>query len=181
MTNGARQRWKELEVARRLPLGRAAHPDDCLALTIKGVDWALPPRGIRVVPRFRDGGAALEVLDGPNCLQATRLVEAVRRLKRDRRCRCCGRVTESVVNAAATDAGLEVLEAAASLAARALRGQYHLNDAELSELLSFDSSMPPGWTVQIIRWAMGLDTAAPRAPDEAPPKPRWWAFWRRWK
>ena len=181
MTNDMRRRWKELEVARRFPLGRAAHPDDCLALTIQGVNWALPPRGLRVVPRFRDGGAVLEVQDKRKCPQAARLVEAVRRLKRDRRCRCCGRVTGSVLNAAATDAGLEVLEAAASLAAEALREQYDLDGAELSELLSFDSARPPGWTLQIIRWAMGLDTPAPRAPGEARPEPRWWAFWRRWK
>lgn len=169
MNTDERTRWKELEVARRRPLGQAAHPDDCLRLSAKGVDWALPRRGLRVVPKFGHGGrVALEVQGKRDWPDAARLVEAVRLLKEDRRCPQCGRATASAIDASIRDAGVSLLDATAKLAAKALRTQYDLSDEELSELLAFDLPHWPDWSVQIIRWAMGLNAQAPAAPEAKP-------------
>jgi len=180
MNTDERTRWKQLEVARRRPLGQAAHPDDCFRLTAKGVDWALPRRGVRIVPKFGDNGkVALDVQGKRDWPDAARLVKCVRWLKQDRRCAECGRAIESAIDASIRDAGVSFLEAAAELAAKALRTQYDLSDAELSELLAFDLPHWPEWSVQIIRWAMGLDTQAPVAPVAPEAKPRRQATRRR--
>lgn len=179
MTPEQRKRWKELEVSRRLPVGWAAHPDDCETLTIKGVDWALPSRGLRVVPVFQDGRAVLSMAGADQWPEARRLAELARQIKREHLCPRCGRATAATVDADGKGPGLDALETAATLARHVLTAQYDLNDEELSELLSFDCPRTPDWCTQLVRWSAGLDTKRAPAPASRRSPRRWWRFWRR--
>ena len=54
--------FRALEVtSRRKVGGRVRHPDACPKLLIRGAAWAIPPRGIEVVPRFTGGRVTAEV------------------------------------------------------------------------------------------------------------------------
>jgi len=168
MSTHDRNHWKSLEVTSRLPLSRAAHPDDCMTLTVRGVDWALPPRGLRVVPRFTAGRAELERQGGRAWPGANRLVDLARRIKRTRRCPCCGGAIGAVAGAPDAE-GAEFVRGAVDLAARTLRAQYDLSDEDLSELLAFEPARLPEWFGQILRWALGLHTRGIRV---TPPRRR---------
>ena len=57
---------QSLDYFKRLEIGGrrvgATHPDQCPKLRLHGVDFAIPPRGIQVRPRFdSDGKATLEM------------------------------------------------------------------------------------------------------------------------
>ena len=54
--------YKRLEAETRRPSAPGVvHPDRCPKLPIRGVAWAVPPRGERIMPVFDDDGQVVEV------------------------------------------------------------------------------------------------------------------------
>jgi len=178
---GELKAWKRIEAAARRPLGQAAHPDDCPKLLIRRVAWAIPPRGLRVVPRFDVAGVRLSVSGEDGWPEAAQLVRAVGRVKHDRLCPACGQVVGGAAEIDLDAAGRRVLELAVALAGRALRRQYALTDEQLGELLAFDSAAAPPWLGQLIAWAAGLPPAGVgrKLPPPANRRRPWWKLWHR--
>ena len=166
--------YKRLERDRRRPLGQAAHPDDCPKLRIRGVAWAVPPRGVRVAPRFCPGGLKLAVTEAEDWPELTELREAVRALQKPRRCRRCGQVIEGQLGLR-LPTHRRVLELAFAAAARALRAQYDLSDEELADLLAIAGPVVPRWFEQIVRYSCGLDLESSRTPIEGTSRRSWLA------
>ena len=165
--------YKRLEAETHRAAGTGVvHPDRCPKLHIRGVAWAIPPRGGQIIPSFGQGGKVVEVTTSSDeCWpEIGALVEAVE-FPADVVCRTCGQPTATSVSATA---GL--LRAFFSLAARALRSQYDLSNEQMTDLLAFDAAAAPAWFEPLLRWAVSLPEA-----DPAPVKrrKRWWLFWKR--
>ena len=163
---------RELEVRRRR--AGALHPDACAKLHVAGAAFAVPPRGVRIVPRFAGAEASVEVIGLEGADPAERLL-SLARLAEGPRCRRCGRPTGAALEiAAGRDA--DFLSECFGLARRLLLCQYELSDAELSELLAFTAGQAPAWIAELLRWcAAGGQEDLPQMPQ--PVKRRWW----RWK
>lgn len=165
--------YKRLEAETRRPSGPGVvHPDRCPKLPIRGVAWAVPPRGVQIIPSFGQDGKVVEVTTScdESWPEIDALVEAVE-LPVDVVCPRCGQPTVTSVSATA---GL--LRAFFGLAARALRSQYDLANEQMTDLLAFDAAAAPAWFEPLLRWAVSLPEA-----DPAPAKrrKRSWLFWKR--
>ena len=144
----ARAYWQEVQ-CKALRKG-VRHPDECPKLTIQGIEWAIPPRGTSVRPKFVGGKVELagtDDLDWPEIAATIAAADA----RDEATCPTCGQPTE-----AALEASHEFLVAGFALAARALRHQYDLTDDQLSDLLEFGSADLPVWTVELLAWASGV-------------------------
>ncbi len=136
--------YKQIEVACRRKMPEAMHPDACPKLRLHGVDFAIPPRGLRVVPKFdADGKATLDVSGGDDWPEVPALLE---------------RLVESLGED--NNIAAEVLCELMTLGRRALLAQYDLTDEQVAELLAFDSDEGPAWVNSLIRWARGALTDA---------------------
>jgi len=162
--------YKRLERDRRRPLGRAPHPDRCPKLRIRGVEWALPPRQVRIAPRFGPDGVELVASQQRPSAELAGLRTALAALRSRRRCPACGQTTGATVELDLRRHA-RVLEMAFAAAARALRCQYDLGDEELSDLLAIDGDAAPVWVAQVVRYACGLAPGA-ASPAENHPTPR---------
>ncbi len=167
--------YKRLERDRRRPLGQAAHPDDCPKLWIRGVAWAVPRHGARIVPRFGPGGTRLEVTGARDWPELAELRDAVRALQEPRRCRRCGQPIEARLELH-LPSHRRVLELAFTVAAKALRTQYTLSDEELADLLAIADQSVPAWFEQVIRYCCGLGVEPRQAKVPLPAK-RGWLAW----
>ena len=59
-----RDHFRQMEVQARKTASHALHPDQCPKLRLHGVDFAIPPRGLRVCPQFDGEGKATLTVDG---------------------------------------------------------------------------------------------------------------------
>lgn len=143
------------------------HGDLCPKLTLHGVAFAIPPRGVRMVPRF-DGPAVRFETVWP-CEEAdvdARRLLALAPLKRD----VCPRCGQAVGGRIEIDpgGGSEFLALCFSLAGRLLRRFYDLDDHRLTELLSFPTDQPPTWIAELLAWSADLPAQQPTAPPTPP-------------
>lgn len=151
------EHWKELEAGSRRPTSEAAHPDDCPKLKIKGVAWAIPSRGARLVPTFADGKAAFAVSGQEKHPEAAELLALTAENRQEQTCSKCGQAVAAAVEID-IEQGSKLLDLAATLTAKLLRRQYTLTDEQLGELLAFSADTAPEWLAGILRWASGLPT-----------------------
>jgi hypothetical protein len=165
---------RELEVRRRR--AGALHPDACPKLHLVGVAFAVPPRELRIVPRF-DGGQVRAEVAGLNSDEPAARLLALARLSAGRRCRRCGNVAGEGLELSPQRDG-EFLGECFALARRLLLSQYELSDGELAELLSFGAAAAPVWIAQLLRWCAGGNEPAP-SPATPPARRRHWWPWRR--
>lgn len=168
--------YRALERDARRPLSAAAHPDDCPKLLLHGVGFAVPRPAGRIVPRFGPGGVRLETQGGEECPEAAELRRALAPLRKER---LCPRCRQPVGAALEIDGGRgrRTLELAFAVAAKALRRQYDLSDAQLADLLAFSAGSLPEWFGQIVRYCHGLSPdGSPRTPSagQADPAKRTW-------
>jgi hypothetical protein len=148
-----REHFNSLEIARRKSGGSVRHPDLCPKLRLHGVDFAVPPRGLRVTPVFARGQVTVAVTGSGEWPQVARLLAAVT-VRQTARCAKCGQTLRAVAEAdARQDAGF--LAVCFDLAGSLLRCQYDLTDDELTELLAFSLEAPPIWLAQLLRWCLG--------------------------
>ncbi len=122
----------------------APHPDRCAKLHLRGVAFALPPRGLRVYPIFDAAGEATVRVDGVD--RWPRIPGLLKRLARRLRRR---RLTFNPT--APADLLCDVM----ALAREALLTQYDLSDAHVADLLSFDADQRPPWIGELLSWAQG--------------------------
>lgn len=180
-------RWRELEVSARRP--GALHPDECPKLVIRGVEWAIPLRGARIVPSFAEDKVSLNIVGGDDWPEAGALAQAVGRVSAAKRCPTCQQVVGSSLTVDLDGEGVDVISLALALAAKALRVQYRLTDVQLGELLSFDPADFPQWFKPLLCWANGLPMDLPEhalsepykepdAPEPPPPARSWWKVWK---
>lgn len=174
------KRWKELEFSARR--SGALHPDDCPKLTIKRVEWAIPPRGERVIPKFGPNGPEL-VSGKEKWPEAQKLVE-VAPLREKARCDKCGQVLSADLSAEAARAE-EFLLACFALVGKLLDEQYTLSAEQKGQLLGFEADQVPDWIVCLLDWAVGSsgqeDSTLPvsiGAETGSAQRP-WWKFWKR--
>jgi len=170
-----------MEVAARRGLGEALHPDQCPKLRLYGVDFAIPPRGLRVVPRFdSDGKASLEMTGVEDWPELESLLERVREQTQGR----C--ITLDL------DEDAELFGDLAGLARKLLLKQYKLTDEQITELLALSTDGFADWVSELVRWAYGLpmdrqlsieDFNEGEPPSTNPlttePPRRRWRFWRK--
>lgn len=152
--------YRDLEASTRITGG--PHPDELPKLTIRGVRWHVPARGLQLQPKFTNGKVVLSSSQDPwpECDDLLRKAP----VKESATCPQCGQ---------ATDATLEIeipednafLVGIFELAGRLLRQTHKLTDAQLSDLLTFDAESPR-WIGQLLRWCTGQPTEAPQ-PTEA--------------
>jgi len=143
----------ELEVSRRRSLADgAAHPDLCPKLVLHGSAWAVPSRGLTLTPVFSGGKVELRE-SGDQYPEAARLMELAN-IQPSETCKACGRplAAELVIDPAKHG---EFMTLACELAAKLLRAQYDLSDAELSMLLTIDADGGASWIGQLLSWAGG--------------------------
>jgi hypothetical protein len=137
------QYFKDMEVAHRH--GGALHPDRCPKLRLHGVDFAVPPRGLRVRPRFNAGDAvALELRGVEDWPEIQGLLAQA------------GKALSGGGLALDLDEPAGLLVRLMSLARKALLRQYDLSDDQAAELLEFATDEQPLWMCQLLRWALGL-------------------------
>jgi hypothetical protein len=141
--------YRQLEASARHPVGGAVlHPDACPKLVIQGVAWSVPPRGLSITPTFKDGAVTVQVCDDP-WPEALALAKAMP-LTAAEVCGTCGRPLQASLSIDLGDAAF--LGMVFSLAARLLRSQYELSDAQLGELLAFRGDGPPLWVKDLLLW-----------------------------
>lgn len=181
--------FRALEVQHRK--SGAAHPDRCPKLTLRGVEFAIPARGAKVAPQFKDGKVMVAIADQERWPQAEGLLASMPVVERNV-CPQCGQARTTTLEIE-VNSGTEFLVKAFELAAAMLRVQYDLTDEQLADLLAFDAADKPQWIGQLIRWCNGLPTAMPEpmpfeeypfpdplAQTETPaPATHWWKRWGR--
>ncbi len=143
--------WKQLEVDSRKPLSECAHPDDCPHLTIKGVAWAIPRRGLKLVPTFGDDGATLAVQGGDDWPDAERVRELMP-VASTEQCPQCGQAVTSEL-AVDVEKDLEFLRTCYTLAGQLLDRQYTLTNDQKTQMLTMDVGSLPRWVVDLCLWA----------------------------
>jgi hypothetical protein len=151
------EHFRAMERDARRPLGGSVlHPDACPKLVIRGVAWAVPPRGIAVSPSFTEEGVFDQVQVGDDPFpEAGRLMQLAEIKPQGEPCPSCGRML-----AASLSIDMEkrdFLTALFGLAAKLLRSQYDLKPGQLSELLSFGGDAPPAWINQLFAWCAGRE------------------------
>ena len=156
--------YKQLELATRRP--DALHPDACSKLKIRGVAWAIPPRGLRIVPSFCGDQVELRTAAG-DWPQARRLLALVP-VADDGLCPKCRQPIQRTLQVR-LDNDQAFLAACFGLAGRLLRAQYDLPDETLSDLLGIEGDALPPWLPQLLRWCVGLGTEP--APIRDAPRP----------
>ncbi len=198
--------FRELEISARRTHGMGAlHPDRCPKLRLHGVDFAIPPRGARIAPTFKDGKVTVDMPGGDGWPEADELLAATQMVEFGK-CDKCGQPQRTSVEIDLAE-GASFLSMCFSLAAKLLRKQYNLDDAQASEVLGFEAGVSPDWIAQLLRWCSGLGTEAPPEPEawqeplvmpselDLPTSPaemdqslqefgvkkRWWQVWKkRW-
>lgn len=131
----------------------ALHPDVCDKLHIRGVQWAIPPRGLKISPVFHGDSVSVtcRMDDWP---EATQLLELAR-VTEDRFCLRCGQARRVSLEISQQDT--QFLARLYELAAQLLGRQYELTQQQLVELLSFERQVP-AWVGQLLQWCGGLGT-----------------------
>jgi hypothetical protein len=137
------QYFKEMEVAHRR--GGAIHPDRCPKLRLHGADFAIPPRGLRVRPRFDAAGDAIVELRGVDDWPEVQDLLAR-----------AGKALGNSGLALDLDDPAGLLSGLMSLARKALLCQYEFTDEQMADLLEFATDEQPTWIGQILRWGQGL-------------------------
>ena len=168
--------YKALERDARRPLSAAAHPDDCPKLLLHGVGFAVPPAAGRIVPRFGPEGVRVETQGGEEYPEAFELRRALAPLRKERLCPRCRQPVGAALEID-LERGRRALELAFAVAAKVLRRQYDLSDAQLADLLAFSAGSLPEWFGQIVRYCHGLPPeGSPRAlpAGQADPAKRTW-------
>jgi hypothetical protein len=154
MTPEQRQPWQRLEVASRRPVGPGSrHPDECPKLTLRGAAFAIPPRGLRVVPEFGPQGVSVSVAGTRDWPEADNLLRLAP-IRPEEVCPQCGRALRASLRTGADD-DIAFLTACFALAGRLLDEQYELTPSQKAELLAFPSNEVPAWIAQLLQWCQG--------------------------
>lgn len=144
--------YRQLEADTRRPVeGDVLHPDACAKIIARGVAWAVPKRGISIAPVFRDGEVLVNVSDDP-WPEAMKIAKAMP-VTAAEVCGQCGRPLRASLSLDLGD--VDFLTALFGLAARLLRKQYTLTDAQLTDLLAFTGDGPPMWVKDLLLWCVG--------------------------
>lgn len=157
--------YRRLEVQHRRP--DAAHPDRCRKLRLRGVAFALPPRGLRITPRFAPDGRARVELAGADPWPQTAAL-----------CRRAAKAMVGPVLVLDPDGAESLLADLMTLARRALLRQYDLSDDHVAELLSFAGDESPQWISDLLSWAQGLGPIGPVTAGPRRHSRRWWPLGR---
>ena len=161
--------FRNMEGSARRGASEAKHPGQCPKLRFHGVDFAIPPRGLRVVPKFGSDGQVTLDVDG---VDEWPEVQAI-----INRAGPAG----PMLDVTDPDSGfIDVLK----LVRKLLLKQYKLSDEQISELMAFENGGSPEWLSAAFRWCMGMSDGIPASfladqlpePEEPPviPKRRWW-------
>ena len=122
------------------------HPDQCPKLRLQGVDFAIPPRGVQIVPTFDDEGKATLTVEGVE--QWPEIEGLLARL--------AGYVTDDDELAIDCDKDAELICELMTLARKVLLVQYELTNEQLSSLLAMSAGFLPTWVAGLIQWANGF-------------------------
>ena len=133
-----------------------AHPDQCPKLTLHGVGFAIPPRGMRIVPEFGPGGVTVSATEVERWPEAKKLL-AIASIHPGEACQRCGRPADAVLEVD-LKRDIEFLATSFGLAGELLDRQYDLTPQQKADLLAFDSDRIPVWIVQLLRWCAGVET-----------------------
>jgi len=151
----AAEQYRAMEVAARRPVGAGVrHPDRCAKLTLHGVDFAVPRRGIRIVPDFRPAGVTISAEGADHWPEAQGLLDRLPP-RPPEPCPTCGHCGPAMLEVDLRR-DVDFLAAAFVLAAKLLDRQYELSDEQKSELLSFQSDEVPAWIAQLLHWCGGM-------------------------
>ncbi len=166
------RKWPEIAAACRPMEGDVLHPDDCVVIRIRGVEWFVRPlqlpEGIAYTPVFGDKVEFKQTVDPlgnePMQERAAKLVEF----------------------AAGVLEGLGLVSEVCGYLSALLDQQYELSDEIKGELLCFRGDDLPPWIFQALRHAHGISpqqthvelVEALAPPPEIVPKKRRW-FWNR--
>ena len=193
--------YREIEANHRKTRSQGAvHPDLCPKLTLHGVDFAIPPRGVEVRPVFDGESVRTEMGGEQDWPQADTLLRSAP-VVAGQKCPACGQTIGAELVVELTDSA-EFLHQCFALSGKLLRAQYSLSGGQLADLLAFGATESPQWIAQLLRWCQSMPTTAvpsPR-PDELlqmmqqlrqplqpesqpetdmPPAPRrWWQIWK---
>jgi len=117
--------FKQMEVDARRGVGEALHPDQCPKLCLHGVDFAIPPRGLRVVPQFdAEGKASLDMAGVEDWPELSGLLARA------------GEATKERTLTIDLDDSAGLLCDLMGLARKAMLKQYALTDPQIAELLA---------------------------------------------
>jgi len=147
--------YQKLEVDSRKP--GMPHPDECPKLKIKGVLWAIPAKGTKVRPVFKDGKFSSEISanDWP---EAQALLDSMP-TREEKCCPTCGQIVRSDVDInPEAESDMDWLSSFYALAAKLLLEHYTLTNEQIAEMLAFDGSDTPVWTTQLTCWCGRGDT-----------------------
>ena len=159
MTSARRDRYVRLEARARRAVGEGVlHPDQCPKLTLRGVAFAIPSRGVRVVPEFAADGVRASIAGLDSWPEADRVLQLAEG-DHENVCPECRRPLAASIKVD-LDRNRAFLVASFDLAEKLLAEQYELSDEEKSELLAFSVDQAPTWLIQLLQWCRGLPTEA---------------------
>jgi len=166
--------WHKIAANYRPMVGDVLHPDECVVIRIRGVEWSVRPlqlpRGVMHTPVFGDKVSLMQTVDplGNKPMQ--------------------DRAQELVIFLASGVDGLEKILAACIYLGELLDQQYKLTTEDKSALLSFRGDSAPAWYGPAIRHANGLtphesveelmQSLIPDTPT-SPATKSWWKFWEK--
>lgn len=168
--------WETIAAHTRPLTGDVLHPDECVTIRIKGVEWSVRPlqlpQGILYTPEFGESVSLRQTVDplGNKPMQ--------------------DRAGELVAYLNSRPKGMNGILAVCIYLGELLDQQYDLAPEVKADLLSFRGDEPPVWYQQTIRHANGLspqpsmiDSIIETAPEiihaeqPEPVKHSWWKFW----
>jgi len=152
---GMLEHYRKLEAGARRTHGTGAlHPDQCPKLALHGVEFAIPPRGVRIAPKFTGDEVLVSMAGEDDWPEADELVAPVMEYGK---CPACGRARRAALKLEVAGAS-GFLPKCFGLAARLLRKQYDLTDGQMTELLAFERGQLSQWITQLLQWCNGLST-----------------------
>ena len=127
------------------------HPDECPKLAIRGVEWAIRPRGIGWRPTAGPDGKPTLKIEGEDRWAATEGIIAAVPVRDLKVCEACGSPLESEIEVDADNvASVKWLESVVGFVWERLDDYYTLTPEQKSDLLSFDLGRLPDWVEDVL-------------------------------
>lgn len=155
--------WNKINIEKLRPQGPGViHPDGCPKLTLKGVEWAVPPRfpekGVMIKPVFGETvESEIVVSDGenwPSFPEAEAFEKLSPEVEAMETCEACGSVLSAKIGVD-PEADKQLINAALALTAALLRHNYDLNNSQLIELLTIEGKELPLLIATLMEWLYG--------------------------
>lgn len=146
--------WRQFKIDHQRDLvGDVQHPNDCPKLTIHGVEFAIPsrkPLDVIFKAVFSGDDVEIAIQPPPQLLEWPEIPEVFNEMLELIE-QYHGEKTDGEIDISCVITNVKFLEKCCKLAAKALRRQYDLSDADLGQMIEFTLENNK-WLPQLLGW-----------------------------